>query len=108
VIADATFLRGAERASFMRLAREADAGCTLLWCDAPMEVLRERIAAREAAARDASEATLEVLSRQLEALEPPEPDADTVFCDSTQPASLAEARAQIARRCGLPGQAGGG
>jgi len=104
VIADATFLHAADRLPFLRLAREADARCTLLWCDAPLEVLRSRIAAREAAGRDASEATLDVLTHQLEALEPPEPDADTVFCDSTQRASLAEARAEIARRCGLPVQ----
>ncbi len=108
VIADATFLRAADRAAFHTLAREAGAGYTLLWCDAPLEVLRSRIAAREAAGRDASEATLEVLGRQLEALEPPEPDADTVFCDTAQAESLAEARAEIAQRCGQRGRRGAG
>jgi aminoglycoside phosphotransferase family enzyme/predicted kinase len=102
VIADATFLHAADRLPFLRIARESNARCTLLWCDAPIEVLRSRVAAREAAGRDASEATLDVLTHQLEALEPPEPDADTVFCDSTQRASLAEAHAEIAQRCGLP------
>ena len=71
-------------------------------------MLRSRIAAREAAGRDASEATLEVLGRQLEALEPPEPDADTVFCDTAQAESLAEARAEIAQRCGQRGRRGAG
>ncbi|MDX1377130.1 MAG: AAA family ATPase [Burkholderiales bacterium] len=108
VIADATFLHAAERAPFAQLAREANARCMLLWCDAPLEVLHERIAARAAAGRDASEATLEVLAHQLETLEPPEPDADTVFCDTAQAESLAEARAEIAQRCGGParGRAG--
>ncbi|KPK05269.1 MAG: hypothetical protein AMJ64_11955 [Betaproteobacteria bacterium SG8_39] len=108
LIVDATFLHAADRAPFVTLAREARAGYTLLWCDAPIEVLRERVAAREAAGRDASEATLEVLTRQLEALEPPEPDAQTLFCDSTQDEILAEARAEIARRCGLPAQRSAG
>ncbi len=104
VIADATFLHAADRRQFRKLAREAEAGYTLLWCDAPLDVLRARVAARDAAGGDASEATLAVLTRQLESLEPPEPDADTVFCDTTQAESLAEARAEIARRCGLTAQ----
>jgi len=108
VIVDATFLHAAERAPFAKLAQALQARHTLLWCDAPLEVLRGRIAAREAAGRDASEATLEVLTRQLEALEPPEPDADTVFCDTSQAERLAEARAEALRRCGLPAQANPG
>lgn len=99
VIVDATFLRAADRAAFLALARAADARGTLLWCDAPIDVLSERIRARTAAGGDASEATLEVLTRQLETLEPPEPDADTVFCDSANAASIAEACGEIARRC---------
>jgi len=106
VIADATFLHAADRAPFHTLAREAAAGYTLLWCDAPLEVLRSRVATRDAAGGDASEATLPVLTRQLESLEPPEPDADTVFCDTAQADSLAEARAEIARRCGLAARGG--
>jgi aminoglycoside phosphotransferase family enzyme/predicted kinase len=99
VIADATFLHAADRSAFMALGRKAGARCTLLWCDAPLEVLRERITARAAAGGDASEATLEVLAQQLETLEPPQPDADTVFCDSTNAESIAEACSEIARRC---------
>jgi len=99
VIVDATFLRAADRSAFRTLGCEAGARCTLLWCDAPLEVLRERISARAAAGGDASEATLEVLAQQLETLEPPRPDADTVFCDSANAESIAEACGEIARRC---------
>jgi len=99
VIVDATFLHATDRSAFMRLARAADARCTLLWCDAPIDVLRERINTRAAAGGDASEATFEVLTQQLETLEPPQPDADTLLCDSANAASVAEACREIARRC---------
>jgi uncharacterized protein len=99
VIVDATFLRAADRSAFGTLGREAGARCTLLWCDAPLDVLRERISARAAAGGDASEATLEVLAQQLETLEPPQPDPDTVFCDSANAESIAEVCGEIARRC---------
>jgi aminoglycoside phosphotransferase family enzyme/predicted kinase len=105
VIADATFLHAADRKSFVRLARAAGARPILLWCDAPMEILRERIATRAAAGRDASEATLDVLTRQLESLEPPKPDADTVYCDSSDPESVAEACREIAERCAVAASA---
>jgi aminoglycoside phosphotransferase family enzyme/predicted kinase len=102
VIVDATFLHAADRLAFIRLARDNDAQCTLLWCDAPIDVLRERVAARAAAGQDASEATLEVLAQQLEALEPPAADADTISCDSADAASIAAVRGEIARRCSGP------
>jgi len=102
VIADATFLHAADRKPFRRLAQAAGARTILLWCDAPMEILRERIATRAAAGHDASEATLDVLAHQLESLEPPEPDADTLFCDSADPESIAEACREIAERCAAP------
>ena len=86
------------------MAHAANARCTLLWCDAPVDVLRERINARAAAGGDASEATLEVLTQQLETLEPPQPDADTLFCDSANAASVAEACREIALRCGAATQ----
>ena len=103
VIVDATFLHAADRLAFVRLAHENGAQCTILWCDAPIQVLRERVAARLAAGRDASEATLEVLARQLEALEPPAPDVDTIICDSADAASVAAALGEIAHRCRICG-----
>jgi aminoglycoside phosphotransferase family enzyme/predicted kinase len=106
VIVDATFLHAADRAPFLRLVREREAHGLLLWCDAPLNVLRERIATRAAAGADASEATLEVLAHQLESLEPPEPDAVTIFCDSSDAERVAEACAEVARRCAAPSSEG--
>ena len=45
---------------------------------APVDVLRERITARDSAGQDASEATLAVLDRQLETFEPPD-DSEAVI-----------------------------
>jgi uncharacterized protein len=64
-IVDATFLRRTERDAFVRLAKQHGARFAILDCVAPENVLRARIAARAAEARDASEAGLEVLDHQL-------------------------------------------
>jgi uncharacterized protein len=69
-IVDATFLRRAERERFRELAARAGARFAILDCDAPESVLRGRVAARESARRDASEAGLAVLDRQLAEQEP--------------------------------------
>ena len=66
-IIDATFLRHEERDAFARLATRYGARFAILDCVAPEEVLRVRITARAAEARDASEAGLEVLDHQLAA-----------------------------------------
>ena len=68
VIVDAAFLRRAERAEFRALAEELGVGFAILHTDAPRDELRRRIAARRG---DASEATVEVLERQLGWLEAP-------------------------------------
>jgi predicted kinase len=65
MIVDATFLRAEERAEFRALAARRGARFAILDCAAPEAVLRERIAARAAAGRDASEATTTVLDHQL-------------------------------------------
>ena len=53
-LVDATFLAGAHRAAFQELAREHGAGFAILSLDAPIEVLRQRVARRLAAGNDAS------------------------------------------------------
>lgn len=86
VLADATFLRRAHRAEFIALAAELGVPCRLLVFDAPPDVLRERVRRRAAEARDASEATVEVLERQLIEREPlSEAEAAiAVYVDTTQ------------------------
>jgi aminoglycoside phosphotransferase family enzyme/predicted kinase len=67
VIVDATHLSAARRASCAEVARRV--GTTLMWleCTADESVLRARVAARRG---DASEATPEILTRQLARAEP--------------------------------------
>lgn len=69
-IVDAAFLRHAERDAFRALARAAGAAFLILSCEAPADVLRERVARREKAASDASEAGVAVLDNQLATREP--------------------------------------
>lgn len=70
VLVDAAFLRSGERQAFADLARTEGVPFHILACEAPPEVLRQRISARQAAGRDASEATLAVLEQQFGWLEP--------------------------------------
>jgi hypothetical protein len=69
-IVDAAFLKRAEREAFRALARDAGAAFLIASCEAPEDVLRERVARREKAGRDASEAGVAVLEAQLATSEP--------------------------------------
>ncbi|MCB1733876.1 MAG: AAA family ATPase [Gammaproteobacteria bacterium] len=64
-IIDATFLDAASRARFQALAEELDARFLILACEAPPELLRERVRARQTANNDASDAGIDVLEKQL-------------------------------------------
>jgi len=70
VLVDAAFLRAAERTAFAALAAEQGVPFHILACEAPPEVLRQRITERQAHGADASEATLAVLEQQFGWLEP--------------------------------------
>jgi aminoglycoside phosphotransferase family enzyme/predicted kinase len=70
VIVDAAFLRRSERDDFHALADACGAGFAILAPQADTDELRRRITARQASGKDASEATLEVLDRQLQWIEP--------------------------------------
>lgn len=69
-IVDAAFGRWAERERFRALAAVADAPFTVLDCVASLQVLRERVQAREAGGDDPSEADTAVLERLALAREP--------------------------------------
>lgn len=77
-IVDAAFLKRAEREAFAALAQSLGVRFALVACEAPVDVLRERVAARAAADRDASDATLDVLERQLGWREPVQDDERAV------------------------------
>lgn len=71
VIVDATFIERARRETFLALAASIGTQAHVVWCQAPVELLRERITQREAANRDPSEATVDVLDYQLTRFEEP-------------------------------------
>jgi predicted kinase len=68
VVLDAVFARRDERNSAARLAAEAAIRFHGIWLDAPAEVLEARVEARS---RDASDATVDVIRRQLGHIEKP-------------------------------------
>ena len=70
VLVDAAFLRHHERQAFAELARATGCPFHILATEAPLEVLKARITARQAQGSDASEATVAVLEQQLGWLEP--------------------------------------
>lgn len=70
VIVDAAFLKRAQRERFAGLARGARADFAIAACAASAATLRARVARREQAGRDASEAGLAVLERQIVSGEP--------------------------------------
>jgi uncharacterized protein len=64
VIVDATFLDGERRRRFLALAESVGSHGTVLWCDAPLALLRQRVEARAAAGGTPSDAGLAVLESQ--------------------------------------------
>jgi predicted kinase len=70
VIADATFLRRQHRQAMIHVAEAAGVPWRILSLEASRSVLVERVRRRAEAQGDASEATVEVLLRQLEVQEP--------------------------------------
>jgi aminoglycoside phosphotransferase family enzyme/predicted kinase len=79
VIVDATFLQRAQREPFRRLAERLQIPFTILNFQAAPETLRARVAERLQQNDDASDATPEVLERQLSTLERPDPDEGRVI-----------------------------
>jgi uncharacterized protein len=70
VLVDATFIARYRRERFEVLARRHRAGFAILALEAPLEVLRERVARRLARGTDVSEADLSVLERQYASRQP--------------------------------------
>jgi len=91
VIVDAAFLRHAERDDFRRLAQALGVPFTILHCQAPLPVLRDRVRERGQRGDDASEADESVLERQLTWAEPLSPSerASAVTVDTAAPWDLA-------------------
>jgi aminoglycoside phosphotransferase family enzyme/predicted kinase len=69
-LVDATFLDERRRGQFASLAHRLGVPFVIINCEAPREVLEQRVAERGQAGTDASEADLAVLARQLDGLDP--------------------------------------
>lgn len=70
VIVDATFLSSNSRQLFRDLALKHHVAFRILHCEAPLEVLQQRLRQRQQQASDASEAGIEVLELQQQSYEP--------------------------------------
>jgi uncharacterized protein len=64
VVVDAASLRREERARFIEIGRAHGAQIAIVHCQAPLAVLKQRVAHRAATGTDASEATAALLDRQ--------------------------------------------
>ncbi len=78
VVLDGVFGRRAERDAARALAQRRGVAFRIVWCDAPEQVLRERLRGRVVSGRDLSDAREDVLDLQLRHYEPPasEPDLE--------------------------------
>lgn len=74
VIVDATNLRQQDRSRFLATARCLGVKTAILLCKSDPATITARVERRQAEAGDPSEATLEVVARQRELFEPPQPD----------------------------------
>ena len=100
-IVDAASLRLADRATFRHLAHDLGVPFAIAACEAPKAALRERVAARERAGADASDATTAVLERQIatqELLGEDERGTAVVFDTGAGPEAIAAATRAIADR----------
>jgi predicted kinase len=70
VLIDATFIARWQRELFRQLAERCNVPLHILDFDLPEEILRQRVHARSAEGRDASEADVSVLEQQLKTHEP--------------------------------------
>ncbi|MBK7249345.1 MAG: AAA family ATPase [Gammaproteobacteria bacterium] len=104
IIVDAAFLQAGQRMAFRSLAHEEGCTALIVSCAAAPDVLRTRVQARERSGADPSDATLEVLERQLAEAEPltPEEQAQALVLDTSAPTSIAALAAAIRQRLARP------
>lgn len=107
-IVDATFLQRPQRDAFRALAATLNVGFAICDFQAAAATLRQRIAQRLRHGRDASEADLAVLQRQLATQQPlaPQELADAIVVDSEHGTDIRAAVAQLQAALGIPPQPG--
>lgn len=96
VVVDAASLQRQERVAMQAVAGRCGARFRLLVCQAPVHVLAQRVQARLQAGQDASDATPDLLARQLGWVQWPGLDeaAHTVWLDTDAPPAEVLARVQ--------------
>ena len=100
VLVDAAFLTRADRQRFEALGRGIGVDFLLVVCEAPVDVLRDRVEARRARGRDASEADADVLAHQLTVFEAPDAEElrhAVVVQTNRSPERVREACLEVAR-----------
>lgn len=85
VIVDATFIERARRRQFQALAARLGVRLVILLCEAPADVLDERVSRRALHGGDPSEATSAVLALQRSHFERPEVDEPVIAVDTSGP-----------------------
>lgn len=95
VLVDAAFLRTDERMQFATLAESMSVPFAIVECRAPLSLLRQRVAHRQASGGDASEADLSVLER-LQAVDEPLTEAESSHALVADAASGAESPSMLA------------
>jgi aminoglycoside phosphotransferase family enzyme/predicted kinase len=100
VIVDATFLKKIHRQNFKELAQSLKVPFVILDIQAGESTLRSRITKRAEYDKDASEATLAVLERQLKSQEPLTKDEETytIQIDTEKPLDLEQLVQQVKRK----------
>jgi len=104
-IVDATFLGRERRARFAELGARLGIRVHLVYCDAPIPVLRARIDARRRSGGDPSEANTTVLDWQLSHFEPlsPEEPFEVHRVETAEPGALGKILRGIGTRAPLVG-----
>ena len=95
-VVDATFLKREQRTRFRKLAERNKVPFFIVACDAPTELLCERIESRSHKSGNVSDADLQILQMQQESLEPL--DENERACRITKPVSEQSIAKQLAQR----------
>ena len=100
VIVDAAFLKRAQRLTFRDLAHGLNVPFVILDMQAPESVLRSRVAERQRAGKDASEADPAVLARQIAVDEPLDADEQSlaICLDTSLPPDMSWLLAELHAR----------
>jgi predicted kinase len=96
VIIDATFIEKSRRVAFLSLAERLNVKAKVVYCRAPINVLRQRIQKRSESNQDPSEANLAVLEAQLKTFQPPGNDEPVIEIATDKPISDARLHSLVA------------